>query len=183
MNAGEKIRKYRELCKLTQQELADLSEINVATIKKYELGQRNPKPEQLDKIAKGLGFNPVIFYELDLTTVGDIMSLLFLISDVTYLDVVAPDNHKWGFFLRLVDGGLMDKLEEWTKISEALTNLENSNAVQSNEEIKKVVNTKINEMESAFRLSAMKDTTTLMNTTVRTHKPLLLPYFMGDEYK
>lgn len=183
MTVGEKIRKYREFSKLTQQELADLSEINVATIKKYELGQRNPKPDQLEKIAKGLGFNPIIFSDIQLTTVGDVMSLLFLISEATYMDVVSPDHPRWGLFLRLVDGGVMDKLEEWDKLSKALNELKDNNAVQDNDGIKSVVETKITEMELEFRLNALKDDTPLMDTINRKFKPLLLPYFTADDFK
>lgn len=183
MTAGEKIRKYRELCKITQQELADSCEINVATIKKYELGQRNPKSEQLEKIAKGLGVNPIIFYDLELNSVGDVMSLLFLISEVTHLDIVSPDYVRYGLFLKFADKGLMDKIDEWNKLSEALDDLRNNNAVQDNDEIKNVVAKKIIEMESEFRLNAIKDNTVLLKKKERKHPPLLLPYFTPDDFK
>ena len=42
---GKKIRAYREFRRFSQIQLAELSEINVGTIRKYELGIRNPKPE------------------------------------------------------------------------------------------------------------------------------------------
>ena len=46
---GDKIRAYREFRGLNQIQLAELSGINVGTIRKYELGIRNPKPNQLEK--------------------------------------------------------------------------------------------------------------------------------------
>ena len=49
---GKKIRAYREFRGLNQIQLAELSGINVGTIRKYELGLRNPKPEQLERIAE-----------------------------------------------------------------------------------------------------------------------------------
>ena len=52
MKIGEKIRAFRELKGLTQEQLGKLSGINGGTIRKYELGIRNPKQEQLIKIAK-----------------------------------------------------------------------------------------------------------------------------------
>lgn len=58
---GKKIRAYREFRGLNQIQLAELSGINVGTIRKYELGLRNPKPEQLERIASALGLNVSIF--------------------------------------------------------------------------------------------------------------------------
>lgn len=55
MNAesiADKIKRYRKINNMSQEELSTLSGINVSTIKKYECGYRNPKPEQLVKIAK-----------------------------------------------------------------------------------------------------------------------------------
>ena len=50
MNVSEKIRYYRELRGLTQQQLADFSGIPLGTLKKYETGNRNPKQEPLQRI-------------------------------------------------------------------------------------------------------------------------------------
>ena len=47
MTTGEKIRYYRNLRGMSQETLGEISGIHYATIKKYELGIRNPKPEQL----------------------------------------------------------------------------------------------------------------------------------------
>ena len=55
--------------------------INVGTIRKYETGVRNPKPSQLEKIAKALGLNYSVFFDFNLETSGDIMALLFAIDD------------------------------------------------------------------------------------------------------
>ena len=50
MEIGEKIRLYRELRGLTQDQLGELSGIYSATIRKYELGIRKPKQDQLIKV-------------------------------------------------------------------------------------------------------------------------------------
>lgn len=42
---GSKIQKYRKLKDMTQDELSKQSGIYLSTIKKYESGERNPKPE------------------------------------------------------------------------------------------------------------------------------------------
>ena len=51
---GKKIRAFREFRGYSQIQLAELSGINVGTIRKYELGIRNPKPDQLEKISTAL---------------------------------------------------------------------------------------------------------------------------------
>ena len=60
----KKIRAYREFRGYNQIQLAELSDINVGTIRKYELGIRNPKPDQLEKIATALGLNVSVFWIL-----------------------------------------------------------------------------------------------------------------------
>ena len=61
---GKKIRAFREFRGYSQIQLAELSGINVGTIRKYELGIRNPKPDQLEKIATALGLNVSVFLDL-----------------------------------------------------------------------------------------------------------------------
>ena len=61
---GKKIRAYREFRGYSQIQLAELSGINEGTIRKYELGIRNPKPDQLEKIATALRLNVSVFWIL-----------------------------------------------------------------------------------------------------------------------
>ena len=62
---GSKIQKYRKLKDMTQDELSKQSGIYLSTIKKYESGERNPKPDQLQKIAEALGISVTVFLELN----------------------------------------------------------------------------------------------------------------------
>lgn len=55
---GEKIREIRKNSNLTQKDLAKLSGIAEITIRKYENNERNPKKEQIEKIAKALKVTP-----------------------------------------------------------------------------------------------------------------------------
>lgn len=55
---GEKIREIRKNNNLTQKDLAKLSGIAEITIRKYENNERNPKKEQIEKIAKALKVTP-----------------------------------------------------------------------------------------------------------------------------
>ena len=91
---GKKIRACREFRGFSQIQLAELSGINVGTIRKYELGIRNPKPEQLEKIAAALGLNVSIFLDFNIETVGDVLSLLFAIDDSVNLSLSETENKK-----------------------------------------------------------------------------------------
>lgn len=51
MTIGERIRSYRKAAGLTQKQLGDLSGTSETTIKQYEAGKRQPRIEQLQKIA------------------------------------------------------------------------------------------------------------------------------------
>lgn len=55
MTTGEKIRKLRKEKGLTQKRLGELCGINEANIRKYELGNQNPKLSTIRKIAAALG--------------------------------------------------------------------------------------------------------------------------------
>ncbi len=86
MDIGLRIKSFRTKQELTQQELADLVGITVSTVQKYESGERNPSSSNLKKIAQALDVQENLFYniglsELPLHTIGDIMSILFLLDD------------------------------------------------------------------------------------------------------
>lgn len=54
----KKLKKLRGELYLTQKEVADKAYITESAYRAYELGDRNPKPEILDRIAKALGVRP-----------------------------------------------------------------------------------------------------------------------------
>ena len=54
MTVGEKIRKFRIDQGYTQKELAIMSGLSESAIRNYELGNRFPSSEQLEKIANSL---------------------------------------------------------------------------------------------------------------------------------
>ena len=91
---GKKIRAFREFRGYSQIQLAELSGINVGTIRKYELGIRNPKPDQLEKIATALGLNVSVFLDFNIETVGDVLSLLFSIDDSVILSLTEMPDQK-----------------------------------------------------------------------------------------
>ncbi|MFI3254389.1 MAG: helix-turn-helix transcriptional regulator [Eubacteriales bacterium] len=86
MRAGERILFYRKGVGLTQKKLAELSGVSEISIRKYELGSRNPKPEQLKKLAKamGLGENELLDIEIadiNLQTLGDFAAIIYQFAE------------------------------------------------------------------------------------------------------
>ncbi len=86
MTIGEKISFFRNNNNLTQKKLAELSGISEISIRKYEAGERNPKKEQVLKLARALNMNPSFFYEeelrtVDFETVGDFMAVFYALKD------------------------------------------------------------------------------------------------------
>ncbi|KIR02741.1 hypothetical protein P261_01556 [Lachnospiraceae bacterium TWA4] len=114
---GDKIRSYREFKGYSQIELAKLSEINVGTIRKYELGIRNPKPDQLEKIASALGLNVSVFLDLNVQTVGDVLSLLFTIDENIDLDLIENNDGTVG--INFNDSTLQKFLKMWYQFKKA----------------------------------------------------------------
>lgn len=80
MNMGEKMRYFREQKGMTQIQLAEATGIHVGTIRKYELGLRYPKTEQLKKIAQGLGISPIEFLDIEIENEADLIAALKKIS-------------------------------------------------------------------------------------------------------
>lgn len=83
---SEKIKHFRKIKNISQEQLAELSGINVSTIKKYECGFRNPKPDQLLKIASALGISINAFVSFDITSISDVLSLLVKLDEQTDMD-------------------------------------------------------------------------------------------------
>ena len=108
---GKKIRAYREFRRFSQIQLAELSGINVGTIRKYELGIRNPKPEQLEKIATALELNVSVFLDFNIETVGDVLSLLFAIDDSVNLSLSETEDQK--IILDFDNPMMQDFLKKW----------------------------------------------------------------------
>jgi len=116
---GKKIRAYREYMGLSQVQLAELSGINVGTIRKYELGIRNPKPQQLEKIAKAMHLNYSVFLDFNIETVGDVFSLLFAIDkavDLSLSTVPSDDGNSDMITLTFKNEYLQKTLKTWCKL-------------------------------------------------------------------
>ena len=102
MTIGEKIKSFRTLQEMTQKTLGEITGIGEATIRKYELGIRNPKPAQLKKIAQALGVGENVLLGIPLNTltietIGDAMSLFFLLESRLGISFVDGQNEDGTF--------------------------------------------------------------------------------------
>lgn len=127
MTVGENIRKIRKEKGLTQKQLGQLCnpQISESNIRKYELGNQNPKIETINRIATALGVSE---YELQGITKEDILkSLSETSSFYSYLHSLgyevyeSPDPDKWIIHIKNTDADIyltskeMSTLEYTTK--------------------------------------------------------------------
>ena len=129
------IKQCRKNCNITQEKLSELSGISLSTIKKYESGVRNPKQDQLFKIAKALGVPPTTFlssYEIE--TVGDVISILTALSQQTDMHIHCKKDKNGKYLLDTLSLSFSDM-----NINEALANYltEYHNAKHANSENEK----------------------------------------------
>lgn len=80
MTIGDKIRYFRQMQAMSLKQLAERTGIHPETIKKYELGYRNPKVEQLKKIAGGLNISVIEFLDIEIKTEKDLIAVLKKVS-------------------------------------------------------------------------------------------------------
>lgn len=86
LNLARAIKKYRKARKLTMEQLSEKSGINLSTLKKYETDNRNPKLEQLSKIAEALEVSVFDFLDIEVKSVNDIISLVNKMNIATDID-------------------------------------------------------------------------------------------------
>lgn len=86
LNLARAIKKYRKARKLTMEQLSEKSGINLSTLKKYETDNRNPKLEQLSKIADALEVSVFEFLDIKVKSVNDIISLVNKMNIATDID-------------------------------------------------------------------------------------------------
>lgn len=131
MTVGEKIKYYRNIRGISQEMLGNLSGINPATIKKYEYGIRNPKPDQLLKITNALGISINLFMDFDIETVSDVLSLLFKLDEQVDMGFEAEKDENGEFIpstvkLSFKNVAINKKICTYLKAKQIKENLENT---------------------------------------------------------
>lgn len=112
----EKIKRYRKIKNMSQEMLALASGINISMIKKYECGIRNPKPEQLLKIANALGISINALYSHEINTVSDVVTLLINLDEQTALNIAGEKDESGKY----IPGSIYLSFDD-DKINDALT--------------------------------------------------------------
>ena len=121
MTVGEKIKAYRKMRGISQKTLGELAGgINEVTIRKYEAGDRNPKPEQLLKIANALGISINLFMDFDIETVSDVLSLVFKMDEQLDIEFTGKKNKKGEYApdsisLKFNNPAINDLLAKWAR--------------------------------------------------------------------
>lgn len=121
MTVGEKIKTYRKMRGISQKTLGKLAGgINEVTIRKYEAGDRNPKPEQLLKIANALGISINLFMDFDIETVSDVLSLVFKMDEQLDITFTGKKNKKGEYdpnsiALKFNNPAVSKKLAVWAR--------------------------------------------------------------------
>ena len=153
---GKKIRAYREFRGYSQIQLAELSGINVGTIRKYELGIRNPKPDQLEKIATALGLNVSVFLDFNIETVGDVLSLLFSIDDSVNLSLAETPDQKVS--LTFDNPTMQDFFMKWFQFKNVYEKEKAEILAIENEDKRQEELDKLNATQDEWKLRAMGTT-------------------------
>ena len=153
---GKKIRACREFRGFSQIQLAELSGINVGTIRKYELGIRNPKPEQLEKIAAALGLNVSIFLDFNIETVGDVLSLLFAIDDSVNLSLSETEDQK--IILDFDNPMMQDFFKKWCQFKNVYEKEKAEIIAIEDEDKRQVELDKLDATQDEWKLRAMGTT-------------------------
>lgn len=153
---GKKIRAYREFRGYSQIQLAELSGINVGTIRKYELGIRNPKPDQLEKIATALGLNVSVFLDFNIETVGDVLSILFAIDDSVNLSLSETSDQK--IAMTFDNATMQDFFKKWCQFK-SVYEKEKAEILAIEDENKRLEELdKLNATQEEWKLHAMGTT-------------------------
>lgn len=131
MTTGEKIKYFRNMRGISQEMLGQLSGINPATIKKYEYGIRNPKPDQLLKITNALGVSINVFMDFDIETVSDVLSLLFKMDEQIDMNFEAEKDENGNYIpstlkISFTHPAINKKLCTYLKAKQLQENVENN---------------------------------------------------------
>lgn len=153
MTTGEKIKHFRNMRGISQEMLGQLSGINPATIKKYEYGIRNPKPDQLLKIANALGISINIFMDFDIETVSDVLSLLFKMDEQVGMKFEAEKDENGNYIpatlkVSFTHPAINKKLCTYLKTKQILENIKNnSENLSDGKQQQKVIGTIVSDIE------------------------------------
>ena len=77
MTIGQKIKELRQAKNLSQKELGIMSGLSEPAIRNYELGNRTPSPQQLEKIAAALNVSVYAISDPEIEDYNGVLHTLF----------------------------------------------------------------------------------------------------------
>lgn len=112
---GKSIRKIRMRRNMTQRELANaIDGISEPALRSYELGERCPKQNTLERIAKALDVAPACFDAYSIEHYHELMHVLFLLEDRFGIEPCADGS------IRFTDEAILSCVCAWRDWKEFL---------------------------------------------------------------
>lgn len=97
MTVGKRISKLRKNLNITQSDLAEILNVHISSIKKYEADKMMPKKEHLEKIASVLNVSPYVitqnFSDLELKTIGDLYSIIIFMYNCEFIKFAIEEKN------------------------------------------------------------------------------------------
>ena len=125
MAIGERIKRIRNFRKWTQAQLGKAVGLSDVRIRQYEIGNRIPKENMIQELAKALDCNYRSIYEPSLYAAEDVMYTLFELDehyDMNLYEVANPDDPTEKHIAVGFDYSLLDDfLSNWKKKKEDLS--------------------------------------------------------------
>ena len=124
---AEKMKYLRKINNMTQDDLATATGIYASLIRKYETNDRNPKYEQLQLIASALGVKPSFFYDEEISTVGDVITLVDRLKKQTKCTITGEKDENGNYIpstitLSFKDATLNKSLAQYVAYEELMKN-------------------------------------------------------------
>ena len=113
MHIGERIRTLRQEKNLLQRELAEKVGISESALRNYELVNRNPSEDKIQKIAEALGVSHNALTVNDFSDNNAIMHTLFVLESKHGLNISKYDDIPYMFFDDTNSPDLLQKLRQW----------------------------------------------------------------------
>lgn len=112
---GKSIRNVRMRRNMTQRALAKATDgVSESALRSYELGERSPKQDALERIAKALDVAPACFDTYGIEHYHELMHALFLLEDRFGIELCADGN------IRLTDETIQSCVCTWWSWKEFL---------------------------------------------------------------
>lgn len=112
---GKSIRNVRMRRNMTQRELANAIEgIGESALRSYELGERSPKQDALERIAKALDVAPACFDTYGIERYDELVHALFLLEDRFGIEPCADGS------IRFTDEAIQSRVCTWRDWKEFL---------------------------------------------------------------